>query len=124
MPYAALSDRRRCKREYAQRRRDKRDPNDLWYTLNAARRHVRKVSDWVREKKLERGCAHCGYRVNGDALEFDHIVSRRITGDKQIMINSFVSVRAALANPNVQVLCANCHAIKSVGERRITIDPS
>lgn len=34
-------------------------------------------------------------------------------------MNSFPSVRAAFKNPNVQVLCANCHAIKSVGERRM-----
>jgi 5-methylcytosine-specific restriction endonuclease McrA len=124
MPSRCIEDRRRTAREYAQRRRDRRDPKDLWYTLTAARRHVRRVSDWVREEKLKRGCVKCGYRENAEALEFDHIVSRRITGERPIMINSFVSVRAALENPNVQVLCANCHAIKSVGERRITIDPS
>jgi len=126
MPYADISERRRVSREYAQRRRDQRRPEDLWHTLTATRRHVRKVAEWVKAQKLERGCAHCGYRENADALEFDHIVSRRLTGEKPILINSFASVRAALVNPNIQVLCANCHAIKSVGERRITItlDPA
>lgn len=124
MPYSAIEDRRRVARESAQRRRDRRVPADLSYILNATRRHVRRVSELVRAEKVKRGCAKCGYRENGDALEFDHIIPRRLTGEGPININAFVSVRTALANPNVQVLCANCHAIKSVGERRITIDPS
>jgi len=126
MPYKSLDARRKVARESAARRWRKADPAFRWYSLTASRRHVHKVAEWVLQEKAKCGCALCGYRENADALELDHIVPRRLSGEKAVMINSFNSVRAAFKNPNIQVLCANCHAIKSVGERRvpITLDPS
>ena len=66
--------------------------------------------------KLASGCAKCGYNENVAALQFDHIVALKLgwggrkkrTGPK-----SSVQARELMNDPNVQVLCANCHAIKT-----------
>jgi 5-methylcytosine-specific restriction endonuclease McrA len=76
---------------------------------------VRAYLDTVR---VERGCRSCGYRENAAALHFDHIVplhqlgwvkrKKKWTGPK-----TFKEANALVLDPNVQVLCANCHAIKT-----------
>jgi len=82
-------------------------------------RFSHKLQVTIHEAKRDRGCAHCGYNANPAALEFDHIIPRRVTGEPPTRVmNSYIRLESALTDPNVQVLCANCHAIKSVGERK------
>lgn len=114
MPYALLEDRRRVKREWA-RRQWRANPEAV---NTVKRRFMDARRQDVKAAKLERGCANCGYRENADALEFDHIIPVRVTRHKPYRwMNSKQELTNALADPNIQVLCANCHAIKSVGER-------
>lgn len=69
--------------------------------------------------KLLRGCAVCGYNKHPDALEWDHISGggghAHHTRNRR---NTFLSVWDQLRNPNLQVLCANHHNIKSRVEQR------
>ncbi len=72
--------------------------------------------------KLNRRCERCGYRDDADALQFDHVVPLHIrtrSRPKTLRIESMRSLRLALLDPNIQVLCGNCHNIKSVRERRV-----
>jgi len=94
---------------------------------DARTRFAHKVQVTINDAKRDRGCAHCGYNENPTALEFDHIIPRRVTGEPPTRVmNSYIRLESALTDPNVQVLCANCHAIKSVGERKRTfvLDPA
>lgn len=75
----------------------------------------------IAAAKLKRGCARCGYAEHPDALQFDHIEPLRVsarTRAKQHRIESRAALYRALADTNIQVLCGNCHNIKSIAERR------
>ena len=65
--------------------------------------------------KLERGCAICGYNADARALDFDHL------GNKTFQVSKYYGqvsdVRLLAEIGKCQVLCANCHRIKSLPER-------
>lgn len=71
----------------------------------------------VHRVKVELGCAQCEYDTHPDALEWDHIngggTSHSGTG-----ISSLPMLLDRLSDPNIQLLCGNCHNIKSNAERR------
>lgn len=121
MPYKNIEDKRRAQAAFM-RRKYRKDP----VAAKAARdRHLALLTVEVNAYKIEKGCAHCGYRDNPDALEFDHIVPVRVTGERRFLVkNSRQGFVDAQTNPNIQVLCANCHAIKSVGERKRAFIPA
>jgi len=66
----------------------------------------------LNEIKLAKGCQECGYNKHPAALDFDHI-----NDDKEFTIGTSyasVSLERLLAEVNkCQILCANCHRIKS-----------
>ena len=77
------------------------------------------IRQTVAQFKLSKGCALCGYKTNADALQFDHIIPLHKTGGKRYeSLVSWATMEKVLTDPNVQVLCANCHSIKTVRERR------
>lgn len=80
-------------------------------------RNIRKeINIFLNEIRVERGCISCGYNENYAALQFDHITPRYKTKEAGRRYNGCTSMAAALRlvnDPNVQVMCANCHAIKT-----------
>ena len=72
-----------------------------------------RFNDFLNGYKLEKGCAHCGYDENVFALEFDHIKPREDTSKKWQTPKYGKAARDLVADPNIQVLCANCHKIKT-----------
>ena len=69
-------------------------------------------------------CRLCGYKAHLDALQFDHIkpigrAHRRSKGSW--LAKSWDKVANELRS--CQLLCANCHAIKSREEARILSSP-
>ncbi len=70
-------------------------------------------------------CALCGYSANQDALQIDHIRGDGHTDRaKHAGGNISAKLRAIKENPErFQVLCGNCHNIKSNQERRQTRKP-
>jgi hypothetical protein len=80
----------------------------------------------IRAFKLLRGCADCGYNTNPDALQFDHLPGeKRYTNTRGLHTNvsSFASNDSNLRKEiaKCEVVCANCHAIRTA-ERRRSLD--
>jgi hypothetical protein len=66
----------------------------------------------IQEEKLNRGCACCGYKENPYALDFDHLDPKsKIEGVSRMSSRNTERVKEEMAK--CQVLCANCHRIKT-----------
>jgi hypothetical protein len=73
------------------------------------------------EYKLSKGCAHCGYDELPYVLEFDHIdlSSKDDARRGSWAIDAGWSMERIKNEINkCQILCANCHAIKTYKERQ------
>lgn len=75
------------------------------------------------EIKVIRGCTDCGYNENPFALEFDH---RENTGEPysgksrtvaSLMYGGWESILVEIEK--CDVVCANCHAIRTFERRKI-----
>jgi len=65
---------------------------------------------WMRDYKVERGCADCGYNAHHAGLAFDHLYDKSYN----------VSRAAAYSRPTLlleiakcEVVCGTCHGIRS-----------
>lgn len=85
-------------------------------------KNAEKVREYARQKYhqmrdetlslLGGRCAECGF-ADRRALEIDHIEPKSRTGQKQW----HQEMRMVRSRPDLyQILCANCHTIKSKGE--------
>ena len=72
--------------------------------------------------KLEQGCRDCGYRAHPAALHFDHLPGSEKVEDiaKLTYMATLAVLMAEIAK--CEVVCANCHAIRTV-ERRVKQAP-
>lgn len=91
---------------------------------NRARRIRRdRMRRIVPQVKLFLGCSECGYSAHADALQFDHIIP---IGNLRMMPwqgnSSWAALWRFVLDGNVDVKCANCHAIKSAAEQRQRTD--
>lgn len=57
-------------------------------------------------------CNKCGF-ADPRALEFDHIVPHGLPRDRWNRASHYVHKDVIAGDKNVQLLCANCHAIKT-----------
>lgn len=79
--------------------------------------------------KLARGCADCGYRAHACALQFDHLPGREKRGEvarlASACFGSFETRRARLLAEiaKCEVVCANCHAVRTQQRRNATEAP-
>jgi hypothetical protein len=67
--------------------------------------------------KLERGCADCGYRKDPRAMDFDHV-----RGEKSFNLSQSGSIKLERILAEVEkcdVVCANCHRIRTFDRGRI-----
>ena len=78
---------------------------------------------FIRDYKLTRGCAHCGFDEHFAALELDHIipgnVNPRLTKRKG-KNRDWDKLPWAVLEEEIQrcqVLCSNCHRIKTHMEK-------
>jgi hypothetical protein len=84
----------------------------------AARRRVdnRKMMDSI---KMRLGCSLCGYNAHPRALQFDHIdpdTKYRTKSGKLVHPSDMVGLSQSAILDEIakcQVLCSNCHAIRS-----------
>jgi 5-methylcytosine-specific restriction endonuclease McrA len=75
---------------------------------------------YISAYKLKQGCSECGYNDNSDALHLDHLPQYdKISGLSQMVSDrvSWDKIEAELAK--CQVLCANCHSIKTQERRSL-----
>lgn len=67
----------------------------------------------LNEFKLSSGCKMCGYKSNVFALEIDHIIPVSEKIKKRRGMRSKKELLDLINDSNIQVLCANCHSIKT-----------
>ncbi len=78
-----------------------------WSKTALAKRHRR-----LRKWKMLKGCAKCGYKEDYRALQIDHIVPINGKHKRRSLSHYGVdTLRKKLSG--CQVLCANCHLIKT-----------
>jgi hypothetical protein len=104
-------ERERARRYDARRRAEGRiRPQD-----QAARRA--KQLAFLHEYKLAHGCTDCGYREHPVALAFDHLPGfPKLGGLSQMLGCSETRILAEIAK--CEVVCANCHAIRTYNRKR------
>ena len=79
---------------------------------NAAQRTQKRNVKIIHEEKLKRGCTCCGYNFHACALDFDHLDPTTKTRDIAKMHTTSISTLTEEIK-KCQVLCANCHRIKT-----------
>lgn len=113
--YAAHRDARRAyaaRRQPSKRRGLKIDP-DLARVRNALNRL--KAKDIMRKRKIESGCADCGYNDHHAGLDFDHV-----RGDKDSDVATIVSLPALYREmEKCDVVCARCHRIRTYNRAQL-----
>ena len=67
--------------------------------------------------KVSEGCVRCGYNEHPAALELDHIIPITTLGHKRKFPKTRTDYKNLIFDPNIQVLCANCHRIKTRGDK-------
>jgi hypothetical protein len=69
----------------------------------------------ARDIKMKLGCVDCGYKAHPAALQFDHL------GKKYRNVSSIVTISRLLAEiEKCEVVCANCHAIRTHQRHKLT----
>jgi len=83
------------------------------YTSRWVRQRYRK--DIIHRWKRIKGCKKCGYNENGVALDLDHIEPGKkafaIGNGRSISSKTWLVVKEELSK--CQILCKNCHAVKT-----------
>ena len=72
------------------------------------RRYRARILQWMREFKIQRGCAHCG-ETHPSCLEFHHLDSSERERNLADMIGTWGKRRFEEEFGRCLVLCANCH---------------
>lgn len=68
---------------------------------------------WLDALKVERGCADCGYNAHPRALDWDHVGTDKV-GDVGRLAHSRIALVRLLAEiAKCEVVCANCHRIRT-----------
>lgn len=78
-------------------------------------RNKRHISELVKRWKLLKGCQKCGFKAKHSCqLDIDHIVPKGKNGnDRQAINTSWSKPRLKEELSKCQVLCANCHRLKT-----------
>jgi 5-methylcytosine-specific restriction endonuclease McrA len=80
-----------------------------------------KVIKWLDNKKLRKGCQHCGYKKHAIALQFHHIdPSTKENSISEMHKNTLPRFKKIVKEIwKCIILCANCHLIeeKKIRER-------
>jgi len=73
-----------------------------------------KVIKWLDNKKLRKGCQHCGYKKHAIALQFHHIDPSTKEGSISEMHKNTLARFKKIVKEiwKCIVLCANCHSIE------------
>lgn len=78
-----------------------------------------KIRRWLDKYKLLKGCVDCGYKERAVALEFDHV-----NGEKEFNVCNAKSIGQAKKEiEKCEVVCANCHAIRTFDRLQKDVGP-
>jgi hypothetical protein len=76
---------------------------------------------WLNLYKMKKRCQKCGYNANPYALHFDHVIFPKFMSISK-MTKKYKLTRLFEEIRKCQVLCANCHAVKSCTDERSKYD--
>jgi 5-methylcytosine-specific restriction endonuclease McrA len=78
-------------------------------------KNKRHISSLVKRWKLRKGCQRCGFKAEHSCqLDIDHIIPKGKNGnDRQAINTSWSKLRLKEELSKCQVLCANCHRLKT-----------
>lgn len=89
------------------------------YTRPEAERKLKEVHDY----QLKHGCVDCGYKKHPAALEFDHMPGVKKVFNIGEKIGSYSRDVLWAEIAKCEIVCANCHAIRTANRReRVTIN--
>lgn len=105
-----------CQRHYS-RWRSTGDPLGLRQASPTPGKTPQERKRWIDAHKLERGCTDCGYNAHPAALDFDHLPGtvkvRDIKSGQQL---GWAALMAEVSK--CEVVCANCHRIRTATRRQ------
>ena len=83
-----------------------------------------KQVEFLQEYKLKHGCADCGYNAHYAALQFDHLpgTDKKFTIAQKAKAYTLSRLKAEIAK--CEVVCANCHAIRTTRLAELCADSS
>jgi hypothetical protein len=73
---------------------------------------------WINEFKLSQGCVDCGYKEHAVALDFDHRPDEVKVMDIAQAINRMSEERLRAELAKCEVVCANCHRVRTQERRK------
>ena len=80
----------------------------------ASNKHKRFIGSLVKRWKLRKGCSRCNFKAEHSCqLGIDHIIPKIKKNDRQAINTSWSKERLKIELSKCQILCANCHRIKT-----------
>ena len=76
-------------------------------------KHKRQIGNLVKRWKLRKGCSRCNFKAEHSVqLEIDHIIPK-LKNNAQAINTSWSKDKLKVELSKCQVLCANCHRLKT-----------
>lgn len=89
------------------------------YMREYMKKRYEKNVAWMREYKIQQGCADCGWNKHHAGLEFDHLESRHSDDSvtvARLMGKSIKRIQAEIAK--CEVVCGTCHNMRTWNRRQ------
>ncbi len=94
------------------------DPRKRHYVAGGYQDKYQRRREWVSALKMQRGCKDCGYAIHPHALQFDHLPGAEKSFTISTAVVSHTLDQLAAEIEKCEVVCANCHAIRTAERRR------
>jgi hypothetical protein len=82
------------------------------------RPEAQRKADEIHSYQLEKGCADCGYTLHAAALEFDHLPGTKKLFNIGEKMGSYSRTILWEEIAKCDVVCANCHSIRTFNRRK------
>jgi len=82
------------------------------------KKRTKRRYELLNKYKVAKGCARCGYNKAAVALDFDHIdpKEKAFTVSQRLDLSTVKTLMKEVRK--CQILCANCHRIKTLEEKQ------
>jgi hypothetical protein len=77
---------------------------------------------WYLALKADRPCADCGQSFHPAAMQWDHLPGRKKTADVATLARRGSRKRVLAEIASCELVCANCHAVRSYLRRAARAD--
>lgn len=108
-----------CRREYDKERWAADAARHLAVRVDRKRRNAM----WLWEMKRSKACADCGLSFHPVAMQWDHVGTDKVINISRAVNDGWSRDRILTELTKCELVCANCHAIRTYTRKRHT-DPS